>query len=676
MDVSPPEGPGTEELAARLLAARSGRPAGGSGMCVAVAALCGAMRFDVADPDWPDRDRCVAAGEAAEVLAAALSLAGRPTTPPPHDADGLDAVAPGFMLAAGVGMALAERVLAARFGRSLVDHRCWVLAGAAELDAGLSHEAAGLAAELRLDRLVVLCDAHEAGTAERLRRFGALGWTARLAEGVAATAAALGAALRGRKPTLLACRDVAELTPDEAAASQGGGCDPSTSGAAPDARPAGGPDARAAVGAGAQVAGAAGASDGRGSAAEARAAGPSADGGMDVGGMVPDAGGLDPEDPWRGVEELWRQLGRRGAPARRAWLRRVARHGQAAEFGRVFAGRLPFGWEAPLRRLRAASPSEEAGVGAGADLEALQGAGLGVTAWCTGAAGRQALDALSGAVPELLGGWAGAEPDEPPPPAPPVLAGQYGGRHVPWGAREGGAAAVMNGMALHGGLIPASRARFAAGDGLRTALHLAARLRRRVVHVLTQDDPAAGHMPAGQLASLRAVPDLHVLRPADAVETVECWELALRRAEGPSLLVLSDRAAPCLRPPAAEPEANRCARGGYVLAEAEGERRATLIASGPELAVAVAAQGALVAAGLAVAVVSLPCWELFGQQDEDYRQAVLGEAPRFAVEAAQGFGWERWLGPEGVFIGPEDAAQPSPPPTAEAVCAVLLRTLS
>ena len=215
--------------------------------------------------------------------------------------------------------------------------------------------------------------------------------------------------------------------------------------------------------------------------------------------------------------------------------------------------------------------------------------------------------------------------------------------------------------------------RFAAGDGLRPALHLAAMLRRRVVHVLTLDDePAPFHRPAGQLASLRAVPDLHVLRPADAVETAECWELALRRAEGPSLLVLSPRPAPTLRGAA---PGNRCALGGYVLAEADGPRHATLIASGPELAVAMAARTTLMAEGLHVAAVSLPCWELFGRQEEGYRAAVLGEAPRFAVEAAQPFGWERWLGQDGTFIGPDDVAQASLRPTAEAICAVVRRVL-
>ena len=163
---------------------------------------------------------------------------------------------------------------------------------------------------------------------------------------------------------------------------------------------------------------------------------------------------------------------------------------------------------------------------------------------------------------------------------------------------------------------------------------------------LGEDGPT--HQPIEHLASLRAMPHLHVFRPADAMETAECWELAIRRTDGPSLLVLTRQALPTLRTDTAE---NRCARGGYVLAEAEGPRQATLIATGSEVSIAMAARESLAGEGIAVAVVSLPCWELFAQQDEAYRAQVLGGAPRVGIEAACGFGWERWLGSDGVFIG-------------------------
>ena len=178
-------------------------------------------------------------------------------------------------------------------------------------------------------------------------------------------------------------------------------------------------------------------------------------------------------------------------------------------------------------------------------------------------------------------------------------------------------------------------------------------MRAHVIHVLTHDSIGLGedgptHQPIEHLASLRAMPHLHVFRPAEAMETAECWELAIRRTDGPSLLVLTRQALPTMRTDTAE---NRCARGGYVLAEAEGPRQATLIATGSEVAIAMAARELLAAEGIAVAVVSLPCWELFAQQDEAYRAEVLGGAPRVGIEAAGGFGWERWLGNDGIFIG-------------------------
>ena len=231
--------------------------------------------------------------------------------------------------------------------------------------------------------------------------------------------------------------------------------------------------------------------------------------------------------------------------------------------------------------------------------------------------------------------------------------GNYGGRYIHYGIREHGMAAAMNGIALHGGLIPYGGTFLCFTDYMRPALRLAALMRQRVIHVLTHDSIGLGedgptHQPVEHLASLRAMPNVHVLRPADAMETAECWELALRRADGPSLLVLSRQILPALRTDTGE---NRCARGGYVLAEADGPRAATLIATGSEVSIAMAAREALAAEGIKVAVVSLPCWELFAAQDEPWRAGVLGGAPRFGIEAAVAQGWERWLGPDGMFIG-------------------------
>jgi transketolase len=214
-------------------------------------------------------------------------------------------------------------------------------------------------------------------------------------------------------------------------------------------------------------------------------------------------------------------------------------------------------------------------------------------------------------------------------------------------------AACLNGMALHGGVAPFGAARLVAIDAMRPAIRLAALMRQRIVYVLTDDgvdavEDGPALQPVEQLAGLRAVPNLHVLRPCCAMEAAECWELALRRPDGPSILVLSRQTLGALRIDAGE---NRAARGGYVLAEAEGARQVTLIATGAEVGLAMAARDALGADGLAAAVVSLPCWELFAGQDEAYRAQVLGGVPRVGIEAACGFGWERWLGEGGVFVG-------------------------
>lgn len=540
-------------------------------------------KYDAADPAWPDRDRFVLSSADGALLRRTLrhlTLHGAAEAEEQADIEtGAGPLGQGF--AAAVGMALAERFLAARFGRSLVDHRTWMLAGDGELMQGVSHEAASLAGQLRLDRLAVLWDdCAAAGDSTRsedtLRRFAAYGWATRRVEAHnhAALAAALGAALRSRKPLLIACR--AEDGP---------------------ARPA-------------------------------RAA-------------------------WPGeqLRALWHAAGERGAPARRSWLKRLAHHPRRAEFERVSAGRLPESLARVLDGLKAALHAAEQPVS-------------------IRAASERVVSALSLALPELVGGVAD--------PARPVALATGSGpaaRTVDFGMRQHGMAAAMNGLAAHGGLLPHATAKSLVSDAVRPALRVAALTRSRVVHVLTHDVRAAeagGVAPIEQLASLRAVPNLHVLRPADAVETVECWELALRRSDGPSLLVLTDEGAPPLRPAAAE---NRCAEGGYVLAEAEGPRRATLIASGSEVALALAARARLAALRIAVAVVSLPCWDLFARAGAAHHARVLGEGLRFGIEAGIGFGWERWLGPDGVFIGCEDAAAVAAL-TPDAVVAAVCRSLA
>ena len=601
-------------------AAKSGHPGMPMGMADAATVLWTRfLKFDAADPRWPDRDRFVlSAGHGSMLLYSLLYLTG-------HAGMGIDEIKrfrqwhspaaghpefgehPGIEtttgplgqgLATAVGMALAERLMAARFGKSLVDHRTWVIASDGDLMEGISHEAASLAGHLQLDRLTVLWDDNAisidggiglASSDNVLKRFAAYDWTTVRVDGHdhEAVAAALARAQRSSKPTLIACRTIIGFSaPTKAgtAASHG-----------------------AALG-----------------AAEAQGA-KAALGWNHAPFEVPE-----------GLIEHWQRAGARGSSPRRAWLKRLSRHAQRAEFERMVSGKL-----------------------SDAALEAIAALKTEIAEAKPRLASRQSsqkvLEALIPAIPELIGGSAdltGSNLTLVKGMAA-VAAGKFAGRYVHYGIREHAMAAAMNGIALHGGLIPYSGTFFVFTDYMRPALRLAALMRLRVIHVLTHDSIGLGedgptHQPIEHLASLRAMPNMRMFRPADAMETAECWELALLRTDGPSLLALSRQALPALRSEAA---VNLTARGGYVLAEADGARRATLIASGSEVSIAMTARAGLAADGIQVAVVSLPCWELFAAQDDAYRAEVLGTALRVGVEAASGFGWERWLGPDGLFIG-------------------------
>jgi transketolase len=601
-------------------AAKSGHPGMPLGMAdVATVLWTKFLKYDAADPSWPDRDRFVlSAGHGSMLLYALLHLTG-------HQGMGLDqlkkfrqlhAAAAGHPeyhehpaiemttgplgqgLATAVGMALAERMMAAKFGKSLVDHRTWVIAGDGCLMEGVSHEAGALAGHLKLNRLTVLFDDNnisiDGGTGlstseDPLKRFAAYGWAVRRVDGhdFGAVQAALNFALKSTRPTIIACKTI--------------------------------------IGFGAPTkAGTAGSHGTALGGAEAEAA-KNALGWPHLPFTVPDE-----------VAKPWAAAGARGATPRRAWLKRLAKHPQRAEFERVTAGRLPEGFAEAMSAYKAALAVEKPKL-------------------ATRQASQKALEVLVPAVPELVGGSAdltgsnltlvknmGA-----------VAPGSYGGRYIYYGIREHGMAAAMNGIALHGGLIPYGGTFFVFSDYMRPAIRLAALMGVRAIHVMTHDSIGLGedgptHQPIEHLASLRAMPNLLVLRPADAMETAECWELAIRNATGPSLLVLSRQAVPALRDTA---NGNQCARGAYVLAEADGTRAATLIATGTEVAIAMAARATLAKEGIQVAVVSAPSFELFAQQDATYRASVLGTAPRIGIEAASSFGWERLLGEAGTFIG-------------------------
>ena len=601
-------------------AAKSGHPGMPMGMADAATALfSNAVKFDAADPRWPDRDRFVlSAGHGSMLLYALLHLTGHagmgieqlkqfrqlhsPAAGHPEFGEhpGIETTTGplGQGLATAVGMAMAERLLAARFGKSLVDHRTWVIASDGDLQEGVSHEAASLAGHLALAKLTVLWDDNEISidgdtalsfTDDTLKRFAAYGWSTRRVDGhdAAAVAAALAWAQRSPRPTLIACRTIIGFSAPSKAGTAGSHGSPL-------------------------------------GAAEAEGA-KSAMGWNHGPFEIPE-----------GLREAWAKVGQRGAGTRRSWLKRLANHPQREEFERAIAGKLPEGWHLPLAALRAQQAAEQPKI-------------------ATRIASQRALEVLVPAIAEMVGGSADltGSNNTNVKGVPAVSPGNFAGRYIHYGVREHGMAAAMNGMALHGGIIPYSGTFLVFSDYMRPAIRLAALMRQRVIHVLTHDSIGLGedgptHQPVEHLASFRAMPNVFVFRPGDAMETSECWELAVRRADGPSLLALSRQNLPALRSDAGE---NRCARGGYVLEEASGPRRATLIATGSELHLAVAARATLEAEGIATAVVSLPCWELFALQDASYRAEVLGSAPRVGVEALIGFGWDRWLGPDGIFIG-------------------------
>lgn len=580
------------------------------------------LNFDPSDPAWPDRDRFVlSAGHGSMLLYALLHLTGYPKmtleelrrfrqwgsrTPghPERDPEvGIETTTGplGQGLANAVGMALAERMLAARFGADLVDHYTYVIVGDGCLMEGISHEAISLAGHLRLSRLIVLFDdnhvsidgATELAVSDDVcRRFAACGWDTERVDGhdPEAIAAALTRAKASAKPSLIACRTVI-----------GYGAPTKAGTAAVHGAPLG-PE---------EIAG-------------ARAK---------LGWPYPPF-----EIPER-ILAAWREAGARGRPLHEAWRKRLAAQPERtrAEFERALAGRLPEGWKAKFDAYKRRLVEEP-------------------KALATRIASEHTLAVLTEAIPDLVGGSADLTGSNGTRPAgmTDVAPGEFGGRYIRYGVREHAMVATMSGIALHRGFIPYGGSFLVFTDYCRPAIRLAALMKQRVVYVMTHDSIGLGedgptHQPVEHLAALRAIPNLWVLRPADAVETAECWELALTREDGPSLLVFTRQSVPPLRTVhAAE---NLCARGAYELAPARGRVRATLLASGSEVALALEAQARLAAEDVPARVVSMPCWELFAKREAAERARVLGEdTVRVAVEAASPFGWERHVGERGAIV--------------------------
>ena len=609
--------------------ARSGHPGMPMGLADVATVLFGRfLKFDPSSPDWPDRDRFVLSnGHGSMLLYALLYLTGYPDIdideirnfrqlgsrtaghPEYGVAAGIETTTGplGQGLANAVGMALAERNMAARFGSELVDHHTYVVCGDGCLMEGISQEAISLAGHLKLDRLIVLYDSNDisidgptslAFSDDARARFESAGWHTQRVDGhdPEAVAAAIAAAKAEPRPSMIECRTV--------------------------------------IGFGAPTKAGTAASHGAPLGADEIAGTREGLGWPHAPFTVPDA-----------ILAAWRTVGERGRDARAAWEARRAAlgEGRRGEFDAAVAGDLPAGLSEALAGLKRSFVDEGPTI-------------------ATRVANQRVIGAIADALPCLIGGSAdltgsnGTKTDALVPIAP----GDYGGRYLYFGVREHAMGAVMNGMALHGGVIPFGGTFLTFTDYCRPAIRLSALMELRVIYVMTHDSIGLGedgptHQPIEHLASLRAMPNLLLFRPADAVETAECWELALANAERPSVLALTRQGVPCLRAGAGgNGTGNACARGGYVLREASGETpRVVLLATGSECAIADEARQTLEAAGVPTRLVSLPCWALFDEQEPSYREGVLGGADtvRIAVEAASPFGWERYVGPAGAIVG-------------------------
>jgi transketolase len=582
------------------------------------------LKFDPADPAWPDRDRFVlSAGHGSMLLYALLHLLGNdkmtieeikrfrqlgsltPGHPEHGHTPGVETTTGplGQGLANAVGMAVAERHLAAEFGGNIVDHSTCVLVSDGDLMEGISQEAIALAGHLKLKKLIVFYDDNGisidgptslSDSVDQVKRFEAAGWLATRIDGhdPAAIAAAIEAAKKSDRPSMIACRTT--------------------------------------IGFGAPTKGGTEKAHGSPLGAEEIAAAR-----QQLGWSFP------PFEIPSAIREQWRAAGERGKPVRAAWQQRLAAldADKRAEFERRTRGDLTGKLAASVRAVKeklSASPKEIA----------------------TRSASEFALEALTVALPEMVGGSADltGSNNTRTKAMKAMSAADYSGRFIHYGVREHGMAAAMNGMALHGGIIPYSGTFLVFSDYCRPAIRLAALMGQRVIHVMTHDSIGLGedgptHQPVEHLATLRAIPNLKVFRPCDVVETIECWQLALESKSGPSVLALTRQNLPQLRQ--GFDEHNRCALGAYELIAAEDDSAvASLFATGSEVAIAAEAKKLLAERKISARVVSVPCFELLLATPQAKRAAVIGNARvNIAVEAGIRQGWDAIIGSGGTFVG-------------------------
>ena len=612
------------------------------------------LKYDSGDPKWFDRDRFIlSAGHGSMLLYALLHLAGvegvtidelqrfrqleskTPGHPENFMTPGVETTTGplGQGLGAAVGFALAERMMNAEYGDDLVDHFTYVLASDGDLMEGISHESIALAGHLKLHKLIVLFDDNGisidgplslSDSVDQVKRFEAAGWAARRVDGhdPEAISRAIRRAQKSDRPTLLACKTTIGFgAPQKAGTSKAHG------------EPLGADEL---------------------SGAKRALNWPHPP------FVVPEA-----------IGDAWGRAGRKGRRARLDWEKRLdALPAETrTEFQRRLAGDLPAGLAESIAGLKERLVAEPPTV-------------------ATRKASEMALDAVTVAMPELILGSADLTPSNNTKTKnlSVVSPGAYGGRYIHYGIREHGMAAAMNGLSLHGGFRAAGATFLVFSDYARPAIRIAALAGIPAIYVMTHDSIGLGedgptHQPVEHLAALRAIPNLRVFRPADAVETAECWQLALERRNGPTLLALTrQNLSPVRKANHAE---NRCASGAYELSPADGQAHATIFASGSEVEIALAAQKILAERSFAARVVSVPSLDLFLSQPESVRRELVGDASvRVAVEAAMRFGWDAVIGEDGIFVGMAGFGASAPAKdlyrhfgiTAEALATRLLRT--
>ncbi len=606
--------------------AKSGHPGMPMGMAdIATVLFSEFLKFDAEDPYWIDRDRfLISNGHGSMLLYGLLYLTGykdmtieeierfrqidsrTPGHPEYHHATGIETTTGplGQGIANAVGLALAERIMNATFGDALVEHYTYVFMGDGCLMEGISHEAMSLAGHLKLGKLIAFFDNNSitidgstdlSVSDDQTARFRAHQWHVQEIDGHDTDAirdAIIAAQKVTDRPSMISCRTIIGFgMPTRAGTSK---------------------------------------------------AHSDAPGEEEIAGARKLLGWTAP--PFEIPEPLlsaWREIGAKGRADRMAWAERVkaAPAELKADFERRNAGELPPDWRSAIVRAKQELLAQEK------DIATRQASGI-------------VLNQLFDAIPELIGGSADLTPSNNTKTKNEVeiRPGHYKGSYIHYGVREHGMAAAMNGIALHGGLIPYGGTFLTFSDYCRPAIRLAAMMEIRTIFVMTHDSIGLGedgptHQPIEQLASLRAIPGLAVYRPGDSIETAECWEAIMDQPRRAALIALSRQPMPLLR---REPgDTNLSAKGAYVLLEAEaGPRRLTIIGTGSELHLAVEARKILEQEGVPTAVVSMPCRYLFEEQDETYRQRVLGPGTaRVAVEAAMEMSWDRYLGFNGRFVG-------------------------